>query len=95
MTFFLDQTAAEPATSASGTPSSPDGRSTSFQAVAGGKEMRSGETLLVEAYSLIWILLMGWLIFLWRKQGAMNARLDDLERAIDRAAAKQEAAKKG
>jgi CcmD family protein len=74
---------------ASGTP---DSRSTSFEAVQGGTETRSGETLLVEAYAAIWILLMGWVLLLWRKQAALNGRLDDLERAIDRAALKAEKA---
>ncbi len=75
---------------------SPDSRSTSFQAVHGGQETRSGETLLVEAYAVLWIILMTWLVLLWRKQGGLNGRIDDLERAIDRAAAKAEKdAKKG
>jgi len=79
-----DQTTAAPASS-SGTP---DGRSTTFQAVEGGGETRSGSTLLVEAYAVLWLILMTWLVLLWRKQASLNARLDGLERAIDRAAAK-------
>jgi hypothetical protein len=71
----------------------PDGRSTTFQAVEGGQETRSGETLLIEAYSAIWLILMGWLVLMWRKQAALNTRLDDLEAAIDRAAAKTAAKK--
>jgi hypothetical protein len=63
-------------------------RSTTFQPVEGGGEHRSGETLLVEGYAVLWILLMGWLLFQWRRQGALNARIDGLEQAIDRAAAK-------
>jgi hypothetical protein len=35
---------------------------------------------------------MGWVLLLWRKQAALNGRLDDLERAIDRAALKAEKA---
>jgi CcmD family protein len=79
-------TAAPAASSA--TAGTPDSRATTFQAVEGGAETRSGETLMVEAYTAIWLLLMGWLVFLWRKQAGLNARLSDLEHAIDRAAAK-------
>ena len=55
-----------------------------------GSENFSGSTLLVEAYSAIWIVLMAWILLLWRKQGTMAERLDDLERTIDRAAAAAE-----
>jgi hypothetical protein len=64
-------------------------RATTFQPVEGGGETRSGELLLVEAYAVLWLLLMGWLVLLWRKQNTLRTRLDDLERAIDQAAAKQ------
>ena len=66
----------------------PEGRSTSFQPTEGGAEQRSGATLLVEAYALIWMILMVWLVLLWRKQAALNLRLDGLEGAIVRASAK-------
>lgn len=65
----------------------PDGRSTSFQPVEGGTEQRSGATLAVEAYAIIWMLLMLWLVLLWRKQAALNLRLEGLEGAIVRASA--------
>ncbi len=68
----------------------PDGRSTTFQAVQGGEEQHSGTTLLVEAYSVLWVILMAWLLLVWRRQKNADARLDDLEKAIDRAAAKLE-----
>jgi hypothetical protein len=66
----------------------PDDRSTTFQPTEGGTEQRSGATLLVEAYSLIWTLLMFWLVLLWRKQAALNKRLDGLEGAIVKASAR-------
>jgi hypothetical protein len=81
-----DQTTAAPA--ASSESATPDGRSTTFQAVEGGAETRSGSTLLVEAYAVLWLILMTWLVLLWRKQASLNARLDGLERALDRAATK-------
>jgi hypothetical protein len=89
------QTTQTTPTSAGGTaqdPKSADDRSTAFQPVEGGGENRSGTTLMVEAYVVLWVLLLGWLFVVWRKQAALNARLGDLEQAIDRAAAK--AAKK-
>jgi|SRR5580658_3747865 hypothetical protein len=74
------------------TPSSgstaPDDRSTTFQPTEGGTEQRSGATLLVEAYALIWTFLMFWLVLLWRKQAALNKRLDGLEGEIVKASAR-------
>ena len=69
------------------TGSTPDDRSTTFQPVTGGEEQHSGTTLLVEAYAVLWVILMAWLLFMWRKQATLGTRLDDLEKAIDRAAA--------
>lgn len=56
-----------------------------YVAVRGGAETRSGELLLVEAYAVLWIILMGWLFMLWRKQSRIHARLDELEKVLDRA----------
>ena len=79
---------AESGKTADGTPTTPDGRATTFQAVEGGTEQHSGTTLLVEAYAVLWVILMGWLLLMWRRQATVGARLDELEKAIDRAAAK-------
>ncbi|HEY2511847.1 MAG TPA: CcmD family protein [Polyangiaceae bacterium] len=81
------------ASSAAQESKTPDDRSTTFQPVEGGGENRSGTTLLVEAYVVLWVLLLGWLLLVWRRQAAINARLGDLEQAIDRAAAKGAAKK--
>jgi CcmD family protein len=70
-------------------PNTPDDRATQFQAVEGG-ETYKGETLLVTAYAFIWLLLMGWIFLLWRKQQSLTMRLDGLEAAIDRATAAKE-----
>ena len=69
-------------------PQSPDSRSTSFQPVTGEAEHYSGETLLVSAYALIWVILLSWVGLVWRKQSALDARLDDLEREIEKADAR-------
>jgi CcmD family protein len=74
--------------------SAPEDRSTTFQPVEGGNEVHSGTTLMVEAYAAIWMIIMLWLVFVWRKQAALHQRVDELEHAIDRAAAKQAAAAK-
>ena len=80
-------TTAGPANSALAT--EPTDRSTAFQPVEGGTETHNGSTLMVEAYAVIWTILMVWLVLLWRKQNTLNQRLDGLEQAIDRAATKQ------
>ncbi len=69
-------------------PTTVDDRSASFQPVEGGTEQKNGQTLMVEAYAVIWTILMVWLVLLWRKQATLNQRLDGLEGAIDRAAAR-------
>jgi CcmD family protein len=71
------------------TPSTPADRATEFTAVEGG-EHYNGSTLMVVAYAAIWVLLMGWIYMLWRKQAMLGQRLDGLERSIDRAAAAAE-----
>jgi CcmD family protein len=69
----------------------PDERSTSFQAVQGEGEHYSGERLLVSAYAILWVVLFGWVAFVWRKQNALDARLDYLEHEIDKAGEKKRA----
>ena len=68
---------------------SADDRATEFQAVADTGEHFNGYTLMVEAYAAIWLILMVWLFFIWRKASDLTARVDGLERAIARAEAKQ------
>jgi hypothetical protein len=66
----------------------PDDRATTFQSVTGAQpEHYSGEVLLVSAYAILWMILISWIALVWRKQSALGARLADLEREIDKAAA--------
>jgi CcmD family protein len=66
----------------------PGDRATTFQAVQGaGEEHYSGEVLLVSAYAIVWVIVLLWVALVWRKQSALNSRLDDLERILDKAAA--------
>ena len=67
----------------------PDDRATDFVAVDGA-EHYSGSKLMVSAYIAIWVILMGWLFMMWRKQSSLSDRLEGLERTLDRAAAAAE-----
>jgi hypothetical protein len=78
-----ESTNAATANSTGSAPSSPDDRATSFQAVQGEPEHYSGETLLVSAYAVLWVIVLTWVALVWRKQAALTLRLDDLERVID------------
>jgi hypothetical protein len=68
---------------------SPGDRATTFQAVKGEPEHYSGETLLVSAYSVLWVIVLFWVALVWRKQAGQNDRLDELERVLGEAARKQ------
>ncbi len=69
------------------TPKTPSDRATTFQAVTGEPEHYSGEKLLVAAYAIVWVVVLAWVAFVWRKQRAMTGRLDALEAEIARAGA--------
>jgi hypothetical protein len=71
----------------------PSDRSTEFKAVDSGERF-NGNTLVVEAYAALWLVVMGWVFLLWRKQAGLAERLDDLERVMDRAAAIRDRAEK-
>jgi hypothetical protein len=80
--------AAPSAPSSSASPPSVDDRATTFQAVSGNETQHySGEVLLVSAYSLVWIIVLAWVAFVWRRQRGLDARLADLENVLDREAA--------
>ena len=93
LTTILQNPIAPPPAEGSSAPTAsgtPDSRGTTFVPVEGGStEQHSGATLLIEAYAVLWIILMTWLFMLWRKQSTLHAKLDDLERTLDRAAAAQ------
>lgn len=62
-----------------------DPRATEFRAVEGGSETRSGTVLLVEAYAAIWLILFAMLLLGHFKQRRIDARIDELEKAVERA----------
>ena len=84
---------AEATTAAPAGSGTPDDRATTFQAVKGEPEHYSGETLLVSAYAVLWVIVLAWVALAWRKQADLSSRLDDLERVIDDAARKQKPGK--
>jgi CcmD family protein len=50
--------------------------------------MVSGGTLLVEAYCALWLILLAFLLVSWRRQGQIDQRVDELEKALARGAPK-------
>ena len=70
-------------------------RATTFQAVEGAQpEHYSGQVLLVSAYAAAFVALVAWIALVWRKAGAMEQRLAELEREIDKASGAKLAADK-
>ena len=99
MTFValaVEGTDTAPSTDAPGNePHTPSDRATTFQAVKGEPEHYSGETLLVSAYAIVWVVMLAWVALVWRKQQSVNARLDDLEKEVARAVAARSAHEPG
>jgi CcmD family protein len=83
MTSELQTAQGAPAPSSDHT--SADDRSTAFQAVQNGGEHYSGEMLLIAAYAIIWVILLGWVALVWRRQRTITTRLDDLEEVLNKA----------
>ena len=72
---------AAPSTTATSTP---EDRSQEFRPDVGGTESASASTLLVVAYLVMWALLLGFVLLSWRRQNKVDARLSELERALER-----------
>lgn len=61
-----------------------------FQAATGEGEEISGGTLMIIAYGAFWTLVLGYVVFLVRKQGAvrdelfaLNRRMEDMDDRLD------------
>jgi hypothetical protein len=63
-------------------------RATDFQAVTTG-DSTSGESLLVAAYIVLWMIVFVWLFRVWRNQESMAKRLTDLDATLERASKKR------
>ena len=79
----IDQTrdtlaGAEPRAASSAAPE----RGTEFRPVEGGDTVASGETLLIEAYAVLWAILFAFLWLSWRRQARVDARIGELEQAL-------------
>lgn len=70
------------------TGNAPADRTTEFHAVEGDVEEFSGGTLLVQAYAAIWLIVFGLIAMLWNQQRRVHARLDALDKSLDKLAAK-------
>jgi CcmD family protein len=70
------------ASAAGSTTSNAQARETGFTAATTGEHFR-GETLLVQAYAITWVLVFGYVAMIWRKHGELARRLDALDRTID------------
>lgn len=62
--------------------SQPSQRSTEFVPFAGNQETSSAEGLLVTAYVLMWAVVFAFLFVSWRRQQRIDARLDELNKAL-------------
>ncbi|MES1172744.1 MAG: hypothetical protein ABUL62_00345 [Myxococcales bacterium] len=75
-------TQSQPTEPNSATLADPSSRSTEFRAVEGGGETTSAASLLVAAYVLMWGLVLGFLLLSWRRQGRVETRISELEKAL-------------
>lgn len=66
----------------------PEDRSTEFVAVQGGNDGTSAETLLVTAYLVMWAALLAFIFMTWKKQGALEKRVEKLDEAMRKSAGK-------
>jgi len=66
-------------------PGTPDDRGTSFRAVEGGNQMQSGEKLAVEAYAVIWIVVLVFVASMFRRQRRLDRRIATLSAALEKA----------
>ncbi len=66
----------------SATLADPSARSTEFVPVQGGNETTSAASLLITAYVVMWALLLGFVFLSWRRQGRVETRIAELEKAL-------------
>lgn len=62
-------------------------RSAAFRPVEGGTQMQSGEKLLVEAYAVIWLVLLVFVASMFRRQRRLDRRIEALSGALEKARA--------
>jgi CcmD family protein len=74
-----------------GTTADPSSRSTEFVPVQGGGETTSAANLLITAYVVMWALLLGFVFVSWRRQGRVETRISELEKALSASGPKDSA----
>jgi hypothetical protein len=67
------------------TTGAPGDRATEFVPDQGGNDSTSASGLLVTAYVVMWAILLGVILLTWRRQQRIDARLKELERALEAA----------
>jgi hypothetical protein len=67
-------------------PGSAEDRSQEFVAVEGGAEATSAEALVVAAYGIMWVLLLGFMWLTWRRQREIDDKVTRLASQVERAA---------
>lgn len=60
----------------------PQDRATEFVPVQGGGETTSAASLLITAYLVMWAILLGFVLTSWRRQGRVENRISELEKAL-------------
>jgi CcmD family protein len=66
-------------------PLAPPATQGQFVAVTGSEPSTSAETMLVTAYTLMWVLVLGFVYYVFRQQRKLRARLAQLEKTLERA----------
>jgi len=61
---------------------SPQNRATEFVPVQGGGETTSAASLLITAYLVMWAILLSFVFSSWRRQGRVENRISELEKAL-------------
>lgn len=64
------------------TTSSNTASSSEFVPTTGGGESTSANGLLVAAYMVLWVILLGFVALNWRRQRALSERLTEVERSL-------------
>lgn len=60
----------------------PDDRAMGFEPLQGGGETTSAAALLIAAYLVMWVILIGFVWLSWRKLARVETRLGGLERTL-------------